>query len=147
MRNSDSPEHKALPTEGNPMQDLGKLLLRLMVGGLMLPHGIAKLGNFQGTIDFMSGLLAKNGLPEFLSYGVIVGEVLGPVLVILGVKARLSALTIAGTMVFAVYLAHMGDFAQLTKHGGWMLELQAFFFFGSVIITLLGSGRFALMKD
>ena len=51
--------------------DLGKLLLRLAVGGLMLFHGLHKLF---GGVGFISGMLVEKGLPGFIAYGVFVGE-------------------------------------------------------------------------
>ncbi len=47
--------------------DLGKLIIRLTLGGLMLFHGIAKLLN---GVGFIEGELASHGLPTFLAYGV-----------------------------------------------------------------------------
>lgn len=56
--------------------DIGKLILRLMVGGLMLFHGLAKITH---GIEFIKGTLLSKGLPELMSYGVYVGEVDRPV--------------------------------------------------------------------
>ena len=63
--------------------DAGKLLLRLAVGGLMLFHGIHKLID---GVDGISGMLAAQGLPGFIAYGVLVGEVVAPCLLILSVR-------------------------------------------------------------
>jgi hypothetical protein len=52
--------------------DAGKLLLRLAVGGLMLFHGLHKLLD---GVDGISGMLVAKGLPGFIAYGVLVGEV------------------------------------------------------------------------
>jgi putative oxidoreductase len=62
--------------------DVGKLLLRLAVGGLMLFHGLHKL--FEG--DGISGMLVAKGLPGFIAYGVLIGEVVAPCLIILGIS-------------------------------------------------------------
>lgn len=121
--------------------DLGKLILRLTVGILMLFHGIAKLSSGVGSIE---GMLAFRGLPEFLAWGVYLGEVIAPLLLIVGAYSRLAGLIIAVNMVFAVFLVHGGHFFMLTQTGGWRLELQAFFLFGGVAIMLLGAGRFSL---
>ncbi len=58
-------------------EDAGKLLLRLAVGGLMLFHGLHKLLD---GVDGISGMLAAKGLPGFIAYGVLVGEVVAPCL-------------------------------------------------------------------
>jgi putative oxidoreductase len=121
--------------------DLGKLVLRLTVGVLMLFHGIAKLGSGVGSIESM---LAFRGLPESIAWGVYLGEVIAPLLLIAGSYSRLAGLIIAVNMVFAVFLVHMGHLFMFTQTGGWRLELQAFFLFGAVAIMLLGAGRFSL---
>ena len=121
--------------------DLGKLLLRLSVGGLMLFHGIHKLANGLG---FIRKSLVDAGLPEALSYGVPLGEVVAPLMIVLGVFARPAAIVEAFLMVMAVYLVHTEDLFTLTQHGGYALELQALYFFGSIAIVFLGSGRYSV---
>jgi len=50
---------------------------------------------------------------------------------------------VAGTMVMAVYLAHGSQVFALNQFGGWAIELNVFFFLGSLSLILLGSGRFS----
>jgi putative oxidoreductase len=102
--------------------DTGKLILRSSVGGLMLFHGVSKLMH-PGSLDFIAGMLAGYSLPAILAYGVYIGEVLAPLMVIVGYKARLGGLLMAVNMLFALGLAHTGDFFSLSEHGGWMVEL------------------------
>ena len=123
------------------LDDGGKLVLRLLVGGLMLPHGIAKI---QGGIAGISGMLAAKGLPEFLAYGVYVGEIVAPLMIIAGWYTRPAALVLAFNMVVAVLLAHSGDLVRLTEHGAWAVELQAFYFFGAIAVALLGAGSYSI---
>ena len=77
-------------------EDAGRLLLRLAVGGLMLFHGMSKLMTGASGIK---ALLASYGLPEFIAYGTILGEVVAPIFIILGILTRPSALLVAFTMV------------------------------------------------
>lgn len=125
--------------------DTGKLILRLCVAGLMLFHGIAKLMH-PASLDFIAGMLAGFSLPTVLAYGVYVGEVLAPLMVLLGYKARVGALLMAVNMLFALVLAHSGDFFSMSEHGGWMVELQIFYLLSSLSIVFLGSGRLLAMK-
>ena len=125
-------------------EDLGKLILRLTVGVLMLFHGAAKL--LYG-IDPIRDLVVSAGLPAAVAYGVYLGEVIAPLMVTLGLYTRVGAVLIVINMVFAVLLAHTGDFLALSGHGGWRLELQGFFFFGALAVALLGSGRYALRPE
>lgn len=123
--------------------DLGKLLLRLPVGGLMLFHGIHKLKNGLG---FIEKTLADAGFPAYLSYGVLLGEVLAPVLIILGILSRPAALLQAFVMVAAIYLVHAGELFSLTQHGGHALELQFLYLFGSLAVVFLGSGQYSVSR-
>jgi len=125
---------------------LGKLVVRLTVGILMLFHGVAKVLH-PGTLDFIGGALAGAGLPGVLAYGVYVGEIIAPLMIILGIQARMGGLIIVLNMVFAILLVHTGDLFSLTEHGGWRLELQGFYLFGGLAVMFLGSGRLALRPD
>lgn len=130
----------------NASDALGKLIFRLTLGGLMLFHGVAKVTN-PGSLQFISGKLVELGLPDALAYGVYVGEVLAPILVIIGLFARIGGLLIAVNMVFAILLVHMGDLTIITDNGGWRLELQAFYLFGGLSLLFMGSGDFAARPD
>lgn len=123
--------------------DLGKLILRLSVAGLMLFHGVSKLRHGVGGIE---SLLTARGLPSWIAYGVYVGEVLAPLFVLAGWKTRLFAPMIAATMLVALGLRHTEDLARLTKSGAWGVELQMLFLLGAVAIALLGAGRFSVSR-
>ncbi|PCJ92136.1 MAG: GntR family transcriptional regulator [Porticoccaceae bacterium] len=125
---------------------LAKLLLRLTVGILILLHGISKITN-PGSLDFIHQNLANIGMPTFIAYGVYLGEVIGPLMIIFGYYARTGALLVVINMVFAILLVHSGQLFQLTSHGGWALELQGLYLFGGLVIVLLGSGRYAIRSD
>ncbi len=120
---------------------VARLLLRLLLGLLLLFHGISKLAHGLGPIP---GLLSQHGMPAFVAYGVFLGEVLAPVLMILGWWTRLGAVLVVGNMVFALGLVHTKQFFTLSPTGGWALELQAFYFFVAIAILLLGAGRYSL---
>lgn len=121
--------------------DLGKLVLRLTLGILVLLHGISKLMNGIGGIENM---LTAHGWPAFIAWGVYLGEVVGPVLLILGMYTRPAALVVFINMVAAIALAHSSQLFTLGKSGGWSLELQGMFLFGALAVILLGAGRYSL---
>jgi putative oxidoreductase len=112
----------------------GFFILRWVVAGLMLMHGISKLLH---GVDAIEGRLASVGLPAFIAYGVLVGEVVAPLLVLANRMVVPAALVMAFNMVVAVALAHTAQFLTLSKSGGWALELQALYFFGSLAIAML----------
>ena len=125
-------------------EDIGKLVLRLTLGILLLLHGVAKI---LGGVGGLPGMLQNIGLPGFFAYGVYIGEVLAPLLVILGLYARIGALIVVVNMLAALYLAHLGDLFLLGPGGGWKLELQGFFLFTALAIALIGPGRFSVREN
>jgi putative oxidoreductase len=68
-------------------------------------------------------------------------------MVLAGYRARLGAMLMMVNMLFALLLAHSGDFLSLTSHGGWMIELQVFYLLISVSIVFTGSGKYAFQPD
>ena len=121
--------------------DLGKLTLRLTLGILMLLHGIAKITGGIGGIEKM---VQGAGLPGFFAYGVYLGEVVAPMLLILGLYARIGAAVIMVNMLFALLLAHRADLFLIGPAGGWALELQGFFLFTALAVVLMGPGRYSI---
>jgi len=122
-------------------EDTGKLVLRLSLGILVLLHGIFKLSS---GVGFISGMLASHGLPAALAYLAYVGEIVAPVLLILGIFTRAAAWIVVVNMLFAFGLVHMKDLFALTAQGGWKLELQGMYLFGALAIAFLGAGRFSV---
>jgi len=121
--------------------DAAKLVLRLTIGILLLFHGLAKLS---GGVAGIGGMLAAKGLPTFIAYGAYLGEVLGPVLIILGILTRPAAVIVVIHMLVAILLAHMHQLTTFTANGAWSLELQGLFLFGALVIAMQGAGRYSL---
>ena len=128
------------PVDGSAA-DAGRLVLRVVLGVLVLLHGSSKL---PGPPAMITGMLAQHGLPAFFAYGVYLGEIVAPALVILGLWTRPAALVMAINMIAAIALVHAGDLFSLGKQGGYALELQAMYLFGAIAVALLGAGRFSI---
>lgn len=122
-------------------EDFGRLLLRLAVGGLMLFHGLHKL---IGGVDGIAGMLVAKGLPGFIAYGVLIGEVVCPILIILGILTRPAALGLAFTMVVAWLMVGIANTGALDKTGAWAIESLVYFFIGALALAFLGAGRYSL---
>lgn len=122
-------------------EDLGKLLLRGVLAILILFHGIAKL---TGGVASIAGMVTSIGLPAAFAYFVYVGEVLAPLFVLVGLWTRPAAAVMAINMIVAILLVHTGELTQFGKTGGWALELQGMFLFGSLSVALLGAGRYSV---
>jgi putative oxidoreductase len=122
--------------------DFGKLLLRVTIGGLMLFHGIAKM---KMGIGMITGMLKDHNWPEFVAYGVYIGEVVAPAMLVVGFFTRIAALVFAFDMAVAVFLVHQGQLQSINNEsGGYALELQALYFFGALAVFFLGAGRYSI---
>ncbi len=122
-------------------KDTGLLLQRLTIGLLILFHGIA---NFASNYSFIKSLLNGSGIPEVIAYSVFVGEIIAPILIVIGWRTRLASLILAFNMLIAIFMAHSADIFTLNQFGGWGIELQALYLFGAIVIFLLGAGKYAV---
>ncbi|MBL4771336.1 MAG: DoxX family protein [Planctomycetes bacterium] len=121
--------------------DFAKLLLRFAIGGLLLLHGIDKVSH--GT-TFIEQVLGDKGWPEAIAYGVYLGEILAPLLILVGFMSRVGALLVAGTMVMTMVLVHSSDWYTLNQYGGLTTELNMLYLFGALTILFGGGGRYAI---
>jgi len=121
--------------------DLGILILRIGIGGLMFLHGFHKIFNGIGMIE---GQITDMGLPVFFAYGVYVGEVVAPLLILLGVATRAASAILAVNCIVAMLMVHAQDIFSLTPQGGWGVELLGLYLFGSIALMCTGGGRYAL---
>ena len=119
---------------------LGLLILRVSVGIMMLLHGIAKIQSGTAGVE---GMLVEKGLPYFFAYGVIVGEVLAPILLILGYRTRLASIIFVINCIFIIYLGHYEVFA-LGKYGGWSSELPGLYLFSALALIFTGGGDYSI---
>jgi putative oxidoreductase len=124
-------------------EDVGKLVLRLALGTLILLHGIAKIKS--GVASIVPGLEGI-GLPPWFAYGVYIGEIVAPIMVIVGLFARTGAFIIFVNMIFAILLVHRNELFTLGKQGGWALELQGMFLFTALALVLMSPGRYSVTR-
>lgn len=131
-------------TERPANLDTALLVLRIVFAVLFLLHGIFKITT---GVGWMEGLLESKGLPTFLRYGVFIGEVLAPVLILVGLFTRPAAALVSITMIFALWLVHFpNDFVISEQSGGLQIELQLLFLFLGVFYAMVGAGRLSLGK-
>lgn len=117
------------------------LIVRLSVGILMLFHGVGKI---RYGISGIEKMLAGKGIPEFIAYGVYLGEIVAPLMIILGFRTRLAALMLLINMLVIIFIAHPNDILAITGHGTWKLELAGFYLAGSLVLLISGGGKYGL---
>ena len=113
------------------------VLLRTTLALLMLFHGWAKIRHGIGGIEQM---IEARGAPGWLAYAVYLGEVVAPLLLLVGLWIVPAALVIAINMLVAFFLVHTKQVLMLQNSGGWSLELQAFFFVTAIVVAM-GSSK------
>ncbi|MCA9354351.1 MAG: DoxX family protein [Candidatus Kaiserbacteria bacterium] len=126
-------------------EDAAKLMLRVVLGVLILLHGIYKVQN-PGAVEWIGGLFNGAHLPAFLAYLIYIGEIVAPIMLIIGYRTKLAAALIAITLVVAILLAHIGDIVALGSTGGWAIELQLMYLFGAIAIMGLGTGKYRMIS-
>ncbi len=93
-------------------ENLGKLVLRLSLGGLLLFHGINKLLN---GLEPIKGALTSHNIPAVMAYGVYLGELVAPILIIVGLFSRVGGVLVVFNMIVALMLMHLGQLAALIQ--------------------------------
>jgi putative oxidoreductase len=88
------------------------LILRVMLGIVIFPHGAQKLlgwfggHGFDGTMEFFTG---KLGVPMVIAFMIIIGESLGSLGLIAGFMTRLCAVGVLCIMSGAIVMAHWSN--------------------------------------
>jgi putative oxidoreductase len=96
--------------------ELGSFIIRLVLGIIFLVHGFTK---FQGGIEHTAGFFSSIGLPGFLAYLVGGVELIGGILLILGLGTRIIAGAFAIIMIGAIFTVKL----KTGFVGGYELEL------------------------
>jgi putative oxidoreductase len=122
--------------------DVGALILRVTLGGVIFMHGFNKVIH---GIDEQIQVLASNGIPGQFMLFVYISEVLAPALIVLGILTRLSSLSIIVTMIIVFYVLPFP--VGLDEHGALTIESQLFFLLLPAAIFFIGPGRYRLWKN
>ena len=110
-------------------------LLRIVTGFLFIWHGTQKLFNFpkEFTYDLNAMMYAAGGI-----------EMIGGILVMIGLFTRPAAFLCSGLMAAAYWMAHGSKTFFPIMNGG---ELAALFCFAFLYIAARGTGMWGLGKD
>ncbi|WP_299336347.1 DoxX family protein [uncultured Psychroserpens sp.] len=114
--------------------DLALLLLRVGFGGFMLTHGIPKIGMLSDPSQFGDPLGIGTTASLILC---LIGEVVAPILLIIGFKTKWAAIPAAITMLVAAFIVHAKDDLGTKEHA--LLYLIAF-----VVMFLAGAGKYSI---
>ncbi len=89
------------------MINIADLVGRILISALFLLNGIFKINNYNGTIDWMESF----GMPGVLLIPAIILEIVGPVLIIIGYKTKVTAGLLSLFCIATAFIFH-NDFAN-----------------------------------
>ena len=123
---------------------IGALLLRLGLGILFIPHGLAKLKNPAGFAGFLQQLHVP--APTLFAWIVALLEVVGGALLIVGLLTRLVALGLAVEMLVAILAVRIGrahaPFTSSGQTSGW--EFEFMLLAAALALALIGTGLYGV---
>ena len=95
------------------MANVLDLLGRILISALFLLNGVFKISNYDGTV----GWIESFGMPGILIIPAIILEVIGPILIIVGYKAKLAAGSLSLFCILTAIIFHndFSDQMQLTS--------------------------------
>lgn len=112
-------------------------LLRLAVGGLMIPHGYQKLMNFGAKSAGFTDPFHIGG-PASMSLAIF-AEFFCAILIVIGLATRLASLPLIITMSVALFIAHKGEIFGDGEHAALYLA-------GFLILLFAGPGKISVDK-
>lgn len=116
--------------------DLALLLIRVGLALVFIAHGWDKLSGIEDVISYFATL----ELSAFWAYLVAYVELVGGILMLLGVFTGWAGIFLAATMVSAIGIV------KLTKGfvGGYEFDLMLFL--AAIAVSLAGSGRYTVLR-
>ncbi|HMK52212.1 MAG TPA: DoxX family protein [Thermodesulfobacteriota bacterium] len=121
------------------LKAFGMLIGRILLVLIFLNSGIGKIGNFEGTAQYM----AKSGMPftNFFLVGAIFLELVGSITVVLGYHARFGALLLLIFLIPTTLIFHT-NFADRMQMIQFMKNVSMFG--GCLILLASGAGRISM---
>lgn len=117
--------------------DIGLAVLRILSSAFLLSHGIPKLQKLIGGDFQFADPIGIGSTPSL--FITTIGEVICPILIIVGYKTRWAAIPIVVIMAVAAFIVHGSD--PFGRKEMALIYLVIF-----VVIMLLGPGRYSIDK-
>jgi putative oxidoreductase len=117
------------------------LVLRVTLGVMYIAHSLV-LKYFVFTLPGTAQFFASLGLPAALAYLTFWAELVGGILLVAGIGTRWVALGLIPVLAGATWVHAGNGWVFSAANGGW--EYPVFLIAASVVMALLGDGRYAL---
>ena len=100
------------------MTNILDLVARILISALFLLNGVFKISNYDGTVDWMESF----GIPGILLIPAIILEIVGPILIILGYKAKIAAGFLGLFCIATAFIFH-NDFSDQMQLGSFLKNI------------------------
>ena len=121
------------------MTNVLDLAARILISALFLLNGVFKISNYDGTVGWMEGF----GVPGILIIPAIILEIVGPILIILGYKAKIAAALLSLFCIATALIFH-NDFSDQMQLGSFLKNIALAG--GFLFIFINGTKDFSLDK-
>jgi len=119
------------------MTNILDLVARILISALFLLNGVFKISNYDGTVVWMEGF----GIPGVLIIPAIILEIVGPILIILGYKAKIAAGLLSLFCIATAVIFH-NDFSDQIQLGSFLKNIALAG--GFIFIFINGTKDFSL---
>ena len=100
------------------MTNILDLVGRILISALFLLNGVFKISNYDGTVDWMESF----GIPGILLIPAIILEIVGPILIVLGYKAKIAAGLLSLFCIATAIIFH-NDFSDQMQLGSFLKNI------------------------
>lgn len=119
--------------------DVALLVLRLTLAAVLLYHGLPKVMNFGATVGAFQSMNIP--APAVTAGFAVLSEVVGGILILLGVAVDLAGILVIIDMLGAIFMVHWASGFDFTK-GGWEHPFTVLAI--ALALALSGPGRYAV---
>ena len=121
------------------MTNILDLVARILISALFLLNGVFKISNYDGTVGWMEGF----GIPGILLIPAIILEIVGPILIVIGYKAKIAAGLLSLFCIATAVIFH-NDFSDQMQLGSFLKNIALAG--GFLFIFINGTKDFSLDK-
>ena len=100
------------------MTNILDLVGRILISALFLLNGVFKISNYDGRVGWMEGF----GIPGILIIPAIILEIVGPISIILGYKAKIAAGLLSLFCIATAVIFH-NDFSDQMQLGSFLKNI------------------------
>lgn len=123
---------------------IGPFVLRTALGVMWLTHALVLKVMTFGMAN-LAQWMGSQGFPPSLAYPLVIAEVVGGTMILLGIHGRWASLLLQPVLLGAIVVHAGNGWVFSSPNGGW--EYPAFLIAMSIVHFLLGDGPIALKRE